>query len=85
LDERLGVLGQSNAEGFSNLMMQQKVVIEDAAPAQRAEVVRVLGEIIDRLKSAIKESAGDDARVTDLRFERKELEALRARLRKRRR
>ena len=48
VDQRLSKLGQADAEGFSDLMMRQKVVIEDATAPQRAEVARVIVEVIER-------------------------------------
>ncbi len=83
VDQRLSKLGQADAEGFSDLMMRQKVVIEDATAPQRAEVARVIVEVIDQLKAEIKNSAGDESRASDLRFEKKELEGLRSRLKRR--
>lgn len=83
LDKRLSKLGQADAEGFSDLMMRQKVVIEDATAAQRAEVARVIVEVIEQLKAEIDKSAGDESRASDLRYEKKELEGLRSRLKRR--
>lgn len=83
LDQRLSKLGQTDAEGFSDLMMRQKVVIDDATAPQRAEVARVVVDVIEQLKAEIKKSAGDESRASDLRFEKKELEGLRSRLKRR--
>ena len=83
LDKRLSKLGQTDAEDFADLMMKQKVVIEDATAAQRAEVARVLAEVIEQIKAEIKTSAGDESRANDLRYEKKELEGLRSRLKRR--
>ncbi len=83
LDKRLAKLGQTDAEGFSDLMMRQKVVIDDTTAAQRAEVERVVAEVIGQLKTEIRSSASDESRANDLRYEKKELEGLRSRLKRR--
>ena len=83
LDKRLSKLGQTDVEGFADLMMRQKVVIEETTAAQRAEVARVVAEVIGQLKTEIEKSAGDESRASDLRYEKKELEGLRSRLKRR--
>jgi hypothetical protein len=83
LDRRLSKLGQTDGEAFADLMLRQKVVIDDSTVAQRAEVARVVTEVIEQLKAEIKNSAGDESRESDLRFEKKELEGLRSRLKRR--
>jgi len=81
LDRRLAKLGQSDADAFADLMMRQEVVIEETTVAQIREVVSALDEVGAQLKAAI-DKGGEPKQINDLRFEHKELTALRTRLHK---
>lgn len=80
LDHRLTELGNTDAEGFSNLMMEQTVAVPCASARQLAETVAALTGITGALEREIKEARGDAARIDELEFERTELQELIARL-----
>lgn len=82
LDRRLTQLGKTDAAGFSDLMMEQEVVLQCRNRAQFNELTRTVDNVINQLKGEIKAAAGDARRLTDLRFERTELETLSRHLRK---
>ncbi len=82
VDRRLTQLGKTDAAGFSDLMMEQEVVLQCRNRAQLNELTRTVDNVINQLKTEIKAASGDPRRVTDLRFERTELESLGRRLRK---
>jgi hypothetical protein len=80
LDHRLTELGNTDAEGFSNLMMEQTVAVPCASARQLAETVGALTRITGALEREIKKVGGDAARIDELEFERTELQGLIARL-----
>jgi hypothetical protein len=82
VDRRLTQLGQNDAAGFSELMMEQEVVLQCRNRAQLNELVRTVDNVVNQIKSEAKSATGDARRVTDLRFERTELETLSRRVRK---
>lgn len=82
IDRRLTQLGKTDATGYSDLMMEQEVVVQCRNRAQLNELVRTVDNIINQLKSGIKAASGDPRAVADLRFERTELETLGRHLRK---
>ncbi|NKB48944.1 MAG: hypothetical protein GKS02_06220 [Alphaproteobacteria bacterium] len=82
IDRRLTQVGKTDAAAFSELMMEQEVVLQCRNRTQMSELVRTLDNVINQLKSEIKLASGDARRLTDLRFERTELETLSRRLRK---
>lgn len=82
IDRRLTQLGKTDADGFSELMMEQEVVLQCRNRAQLNELIRTVDNVINQLKTEIKAAAGDPRAVTDLRFERTELETLGRHLRK---
>ncbi len=75
-------LGKTDAAGFSDLMMEQEVVLQCRNRAQLNELIRTVDNVINQLKSAMKTATGDARRTTDLRFERTEMETLGRHLRK---
>lgn len=83
LDQRLTDLGKKDAAGFSELMMEQQVVL----PVPRAEVIRDTVETVEavarQMTKTIDRGEGDARHLSDLRFERKELNALARRLARR--
>lgn len=75
LDERLTELGKTDATAFSELMMDQQVVL----PVPRPEVVRDAVQAIESVTRDMTrelERGGDPSHQEDLRFERKALNAL---------
>lgn len=82
IDRRLTQLGKTDAAGFSDLMMEQEVVLQCRTRAQLNELIRTVDNVINQLKTETKAASGDPRRTTDLRFERTELETLGRHLRK---
>lgn len=82
VDRRLTQLGKTDATGYSDLMMEQEVVVQCRNRAQLNELVRTVDNIVNQLKTGIKAASGDPRAVADLRFERTELETLGRHLRK---
>lgn len=82
IDHRLTQLGKTDAAGFSDLMMEQEVVLQCRNRAQLNELIRTVDNVVNQIKSASKAASGDAHRTTDLRFERTELETLGRHLRK---
>ncbi|MCZ6593025.1 MAG: hypothetical protein O7G13_13890 [Alphaproteobacteria bacterium] len=82
VDRRLTELGKTDTAGFSDLMMEQEVVLQCRGRAQLNELMRTLDNVVNQLKAEIKAASGDARQMTDLRFERTELETLGRRLRK---
>ena len=82
IDRRLTQLGKTDTAGFSDLMMEQEVVLQCRNRAQLNELIRAVDNVINQLKSAMKSATGDARRTTDLRFERTEMETLGRHLRK---
>jgi hypothetical protein len=80
LDTKLTDLGKRDHRAYSNLMMDQEVVLECTNAADLAEVLQTVDRVIKRLGDMIKRKQG---KVKDLRFEvrdkttlRQELEAM---------
>ena len=82
IDRHLTQLSKGDAAGFSELMMDQEVVVQCRDRAQLNELVRTVDNVINQLKSEIKAASGDPRAIVDLRFERTELETLGRHLRK---
>ncbi len=82
IDRRLTQIGKTDAAGFSDLMMEQEVVLQCRNRAQMNELLRTLENVVNQLKAEIKAASGDARQMTDLRYERTELETLGRRLRK---
>lgn len=82
IDRRLTAVGKNDATAFSDLMMEQEVVLQCRNRAQMSELTRTIENVINQLKSEIKAASGDARRLTDLRYEKTELETLGRRLRK---
>ena len=77
LDTKLTDLGKRDHRAYSNLMMDQEVVLECATAADLAEVVQTVDRIIKRLGDMITRKQG---KVKDLRFEVREMKTLRQEL-----
>ena len=82
IDRRLTQLGKTDSAGFSELMMEQEVVLKCRDRAQLNELIRTVDNIVNQLKASAKTASGDPRAATDLRFERTELETLGRHLRK---
>lgn len=82
IDRRLTEVGKTDAAAFSELMMEQEVVLQCRTRAQMNELTRTLENVVNQLKAETKAASGDARRLNDLRFERTELETLGRRLRK---
>ncbi|MDG2313055.1 MAG: hypothetical protein P8M15_03380 [Alphaproteobacteria bacterium] len=82
IDNRLTETGKSDANAFSDLMMEQEVVLDCRNKTELNELFRTLENVINQLKAEIKAASGNARVITDLKFERTELETLLRRLRK---
>ncbi|MEK9660477.1 MAG: hypothetical protein VW644_01870 [Alphaproteobacteria bacterium] len=76
IDRELTRLGSSDADAFSDLMMNQNVVLECLSRAQINEVARAIENVVHQMRAEVTASAGDEEHVADLRFEIRELEKL---------
>ncbi len=71
-------MGQSDPAAYSDLMMNQEIVLECGA-AQTSEVSGAIGSVIRAMKQAVKKG-GENRRMDDLQFEIQELDDLRRRI-----
>jgi hypothetical protein len=81
IDRTLERLGQSDAEAFSDLMMNQEVVLRCRDRGQVTEVLRAVENVMNQIDQQLRAVAGDGQAIEDLRFERRELNALAKKLR----
>lgn len=81
VDRTLERLGKSDPDAFADLMMNQEVVLRCADRSQVNDVVRAIENVIHQIDQQIRAVAGDGQAEEDLRFERRELNALAKRLR----
>lgn len=79
LDNRLTELGESDQAAYSDLMMNQNVVLDCRGPAQLRELGDVLVRIIETMRAKI-DRGGPNDRLKDLGFEARELGTLRQEL-----
>lgn len=79
LDNRLTELREKDEAAYSDLMMNQNVVLDYRGPAQLREVGEALARIVETMRTEIDRSGPSD-RVKDLRFEARELQGLRQEL-----
>ncbi|MFC1672730.1 hypothetical protein ACFL12_01135 [Pseudomonadota bacterium] len=75
LDADLGHLAEEDFDGFSDLMMNQDVVIENVTEAQALAAADALTAVMKALDGAIEEG-GEDEQIQHLKFERRELRQL---------
>lgn len=75
LDADLGHLAEDDFDAFSDLMMNQDVVIENATESQALAAADALTAVMKALDSAIDEG-GEDEQLQHLKFERRELRQL---------
>ena len=83
LDAELAELAERDFEAYSELMMDQDVVIEDAALDQARTAQQAIDEIMAIMDGAIKtdetadqKAASDPEHLQNLKFERRELRQL---------
>lgn len=79
LDNRLTELREKDEAAYSDLMMNQNVVLDYRGPAQLREAGEALVRIIETMRTDIDRSGPSD-RAKDLRFEARELQGLRQEL-----
>ena len=77
LDNKLTDLGKRDHRAYSNLMMDQEVVLECANATDLAEVLQTVDRVIKRLGDMITRKQG---KLKDLRFEVRDLKTLRQEL-----
>jgi len=82
VDRTLTRLGESDAEAFSDLMMNQEVVLRTRDRSQMNEVTRAIENVVNQLDQEIRAVRGEATAEEELRFERRELNALLKKLRK---
>lgn len=82
IDRTLTRLGDSDADAFSDLMMNQEVVLRCRDRSQMNEVTRAIENVINQLDQQIRAVRGEAKAEEELRFERRELNALLKKLRK---
>lgn len=80
VDHELTRLGKTDSDAFSDLMMNQNVVLECRNRSQINEVERAIENVVHQMRAEVTASAGDDEHITDLRSEIRELEKLARRL-----
>ncbi|MCP5367921.1 MAG: hypothetical protein H6907_12560 [Hyphomicrobiales bacterium] len=80
LDRRLAALAGSDPDAYAELMMDRQVTV-DCAPAQVAEVATAVEGVIRRLDRELRAKPTDRHLRDSLRFEKREMEDLLARLR----
>jgi len=76
LDQRLTDLGKTDAAGFADLMMEQQVVLPVSRPAIVREEVETIEAVTRQMTTDLDRGTGDAGHQSNLRFERKELNAL---------
>ena len=76
LDGELGRLGQSDHAAYSDLMMNQEVVLTLGGPARRREVVQALSRVTRDIKRRMSAAKSGAAERKSLKFELAELTAL---------
>jgi hypothetical protein len=81
VDRTLERLGKSEPDAFADLMMNQEVVLRCRDRTQVNDVVRAIENVIHQIDQQIRAVTGDGQAEEDLRFERKELNALAKKLR----
>lgn len=80
LDGRLETLGKSDPVAFSDLMMEQQVVLPNASAARIGEIVTAIKSVTRDMDATLDRGTGDSNHTADLRFERGALKALARRL-----
>lgn len=79
LDADLARLATDDPDAYSELMMDQELVIDNATPSQIAGAKATLEAVMDDMDAAIdagNDSGGEDDLLDSLKFERRELRQL---------
>ena len=76
LDGRLEALGKSDPVAFSDLMMEQQVVLPNASPERIREVVAAIKSVTKEMDAVLDRGTAESGQTADLRFERGALKAL---------
>ncbi|MBT3808941.1 MAG: hypothetical protein HOL07_01840 [Rhodospirillaceae bacterium] len=82
IDRTLTRLADSDADAFSDLMMNQEVVVRCRDRNQVNEVTRAIENVMNQLDQQIRAVRGEAKAEEELRFERRELNALLKHMRK---
>lgn len=82
IDRTLERLGKTDMEAFSDLMMNQEVVLRCRDRGQINEVSRAAENVVAQLDELLREARGDGQREEELQFERREMKALVKQLRR---
>ncbi len=82
IDRTLDRLGKTDVEAFSDLMMNQEVVLKLNGKSQLNEVARTAENVVGQLDQLIRDARGNARQEEDLQFERREMKALVRQLRK---
>ena len=75
LDEDLTRLAEEDFDAYSEMMMDQDVVLEDGTPELAETAAGVLTQVMKVLDAAI-DQGGDEEQLKSLKFERRELRQL---------
>ncbi|MEQ8195184.1 MAG: hypothetical protein RIB59_11925 [Rhodospirillales bacterium] len=76
LDQKLAALGKTDADAFSELMMDQDVVLEDVAIEEVREIARAADGVVSVLQKESKAKQRDENVAAGLIFELEEMRAL---------
>ncbi len=76
IDRELKRLADSDVEAFSELMMNQNVILECRGRSQLNEVTRAIENVVHQMRAEVRASMGDAEHISDLRYEIRELEKL---------
>lgn len=75
LDQELGELAERDFDAYSELMMDQDVIISEASTEQVESAQTAISRVMADMDTAI-EAGGDPAHMQNLKFERRELRQL---------
>lgn len=75
LDAELAQLAERDVDAYSEMMMDQDVVIDDATAVQTQTAQQCIVEVMAIMDQAI-EAGGEPDHIQDLKFERRELRQL---------
>ena len=76
LDADLARLAESDGDAYSDMMMNQNIIIQDATPSQARAAATALKQVMDELDAAIPKAEDASEHQQSLKFERRELRQL---------
>ena len=76
LDADLTLLAESDGDAYSDMMMNQDIIIEDVTDAQANAAASALKQVMDELDAAIPKAEEASEQQLSLKFERRELRQL---------